>query len=291
MAQRNRPSGCGCLVLFFLLPFVVSLAVAVPGIILAAPAIVAFLMVENPKQIATYPSWWVGVALAPLVAYLVVRLASRGKDHPQHRIHLVRAGILAVLCAVMALLAMVLDQRYLGGTATDPLPSARAEQRLRTVAFALPMVAPATAVATALLFYAVLKLLDRKVPNQVIPRLPSTGSPDWLEPQPQEIWWGEVEFRQGDGSKDRPFVILRVLPTHLEILQITSQDKSDRNDHIPFWTDSTDPYAVADGWLELRIRQLSRYDLRRRDAAVCPDEIWSRVRSMTAAESPRPRTA
>jgi hypothetical protein len=103
MAQRNRPSGCGCLVLFFLLPFVVSLAVAVPGIILAAPAIVAFLMVENPKQIATYPSWWVGVALAPLVAYLVVRLASRGKDHPQHRIHLVlQRQVVMAASSVMA---------------------------------------------------------------------------------------------------------------------------------------------------------------------------------------------
>jgi hypothetical protein len=101
----------------------------------------------------------------------------------------------------------------------------------------------------------------------------------------------EVEFHEGHDSKDRPFVILRVLPSHLEILQITSQDKSDRHDHISFWAASTDPYAVTDGWLELRVRQLSRYDLRRRDAAVCPDEIWASARSMTAAEPRQLRIA
>ena len=56
--------------------------------------------------------------------------------------------------------------------------------------------------------------------------------------------------------------------------------QSHRRDSIPFWTDSSDPDAVDGGYVELRVRELSRFDLRRRDPATCPDEIWSRVRSM-----------
>ncbi|MFC7243075.1 hypothetical protein ACFQO7_11370 [Catellatospora aurea] len=266
-------------------PFLASLAISIPGTILASPAIVAFLLAADPGQIGAYPSWWVGVALAPVMAYLVVRFAGRGRVHPRHQVHLVRAGVLIALAAGTALLALVLHQRYLGGT----VPPVTAGKQPLTLETSLPLVGPVAAGTTALLFYFVLRLLDRKLPRrtQAAPQGPTAGA----DPRPQEIWWGEIGFRDGDGSKDRPFVVLRVHPDHLEVLQITSKDKSHRGDHVPFWTGSADPHAVEDGFLELVVRRVRRFDLRRRDVAYCPDEIWHRVRSTRAAETPRSRTA
>ncbi|GHJ49089.1 hypothetical protein Cs7R123_64310 [Catellatospora sp. TT07R-123] len=296
MAQRSGRSGCGCLLFLLLGPFVLSVLIAVPGTILASPAIVAYLLVRQPDQIAAYPSWWIGVALAPLVAYLVVRLAARGRAHAGQRIHLIRAGILTVLCTAVALTTLLLDQKYLGGTATPPAPTAAPEERLKQLSYSLPLIGPAAAALTALLCYGVLRLLDRKVAMRqpVVPRPQrSTGTSTWTppEPRPKEIWWGEVEFREGEGSKDRPFVILRTFESHLEVLQITSQDKSHRDDHLEFRTTSDDPYAVEGGWLELRVRQLDRVDLRRQDAAYCPDDIWRQVRTLTMKGIPHNRAA
>ncbi|WP_196279137.1 hypothetical protein [Catellatospora vulcania] len=261
------------------------MVVSVPGTVLASPAIVAFLLARDPSQIAAYPSWWAGVALAPLVAYLVVRFAGRGRVYPRHRVHLVRAGILTALSASAALLALVLHQKYAGGTVTGATPPAGPQPL--TLENALPLVGPVAAGTTALVFYFVLRLLDRRLPHRSEAASRGRTAPAWLDPQPQEIWWGEIEFREGDGSKDRPFVVLRALPQHVEVLQITSQDKSHRDDHIPFRTGSSDPYAVDDGYLELRVRQVNRLDLRRRDSARCPDQIWHRVRSMQADNAPR----
>ena len=204
----------------------------------------------------------------------MVWLAARTKVHPQHRTRLNRAGLLTGVCTAAALLALVLDLIYLDGK----VPGRPADPEATT----LPAAATAGAVLAALLFYAALKWLDRKVPNR--PRVARVVTAPRLDPQPREIWWGEVEFRDGDGAKDRPVVILRALPSHLEIVQITSQDKSHRRDHIPFWTDSGDPDAVDGGYVELRVRELSRFDLRCRDPATCPDEIWFRVRSMKLAD-------
>ncbi len=288
MARRNSPSGCGCLMLILLGPLLVSLAVSVPGTVLASPAVVAFLLARDPKQIAAYPSWWAGVALAPLVAYLVVRFAGRGRVHARHRVHLVRAGVLTALCAGAALLAMVLHQQHLGGT-TGATPQAPAGPQPLSLETSLPLVGPVAAGTTALLFYFALRLLDRGLARRAQGTPHTQTAPARLDPRPQEIWWGEIEFRDGDGAKDRPFVVLRALPHHLEVLQITSQDKSHRDDHLPFWTGSSDPHAVDDGYLELRVRQVSRLDLRRRDAARCPDPIWQQVRSMRATDAPRTR--
>ncbi|MEU8080665.1 hypothetical protein AB0B31_35040 [Catellatospora citrea] len=284
MARRNNPSGCGCILLILVGPFLVSLAVSVPGTVLASPAVVAFLLARDPKQIAAYPSWWAGVALAPLVAYLVVRFAGRGRVYARHRIHLVRAGVLTALCAGAALLAMVLYQQHLDATTAATRPAPAGPQPLET---SLPLVGPVAAGTTALLCYVVLRLLDRRLPHRSQGEPHTQTAPAWLEPRPQEIWWGEIEFRDGDGAKDRPFVVLRALPHHLEVLQITSQDKAHRDDHLPFWTDSDDPYAVDDGYLELRVREVNKLGLRRRDAAYCPDEIWQRVRSIKATDTPR----
>ncbi|MDI1462811.1 hypothetical protein QEZ54_17685 [Catellatospora sp. KI3] len=273
-------------------PFALSIFISVPGMVLASPAIVAFLLVRKPDQIAAYPSWWIGVALAPLVAYLVVRFAGRGKEPRGQRIHLVRAGVLTGLVTVLALVALFLDEKYLAGAAS-PSAAATDEEKLKATFFALPLVGPTIAALTALVFYWVLRLLDRKVPDRRPPvqRYQGTYAPTQLDPQPQEIWWGEVEFREGDGSKDRPFVVLRAYPEYLEVLQITSQDKSHRDDHMWFWSVSDDVYSAGPGYLELRVRRLDRVDLRRQDSGYCPDEIWTQVRHLREGQHPRSRTS
>ncbi|MCS7478276.1 type II toxin-antitoxin system PemK/MazF family toxin [Umezawaea endophytica] len=74
----------------------------------------------------------------------------------------------------------------------------------------------------------------------------------WLtRPQPGDIWWADVPFRDGDGAKVRPCVVLRTHRRKVDVLRITSQDKSDRHDHLRIPTRSWDPKATHDSFVDL----------------------------------------
>ncbi|GAA1413863.1 type II toxin-antitoxin system PemK/MazF family toxin [Catellatospora coxensis] len=70
-------------------------------------------------------------------------------------------------------------------------------------------------------------------------------------PQPGEIWWADVPYEDGPGSKVRPCVVLRVSGGSYEILKITSQDQSHRRDHIEIATKSWDADADHNSFLDL----------------------------------------
>ncbi|MEU8081651.1 type II toxin-antitoxin system PemK/MazF family toxin [Catellatospora citrea] len=70
-------------------------------------------------------------------------------------------------------------------------------------------------------------------------------------PQPGEIWWADVPYEDGPGSKVRPCVVLRVKGGAYEILKITSQDQSHRSDHIEIATKSWDADADHNSYLDL----------------------------------------
>ncbi|WP_144125546.1 type II toxin-antitoxin system PemK/MazF family toxin [Catellatospora sichuanensis] len=70
-------------------------------------------------------------------------------------------------------------------------------------------------------------------------------------PQPGEIWWADVPYEDGPGSKVRPCVVLRVKGGAFEILKITSQDQSHRRDHIEIATKSWDADADHNSYLDL----------------------------------------
>ncbi|MEE1785937.1 type II toxin-antitoxin system PemK/MazF family toxin [Streptomyces sp. SP17BM10] len=96
-------------------------------------------------------------------------------------------------------------------------------------------------------------------------------------PAPQEIWWAEVPFEDGPGSKDRPCLVLRVDGRTATVAKITSKHHAERPGVLPL-----PPGSVGDGqgrtsWLEtdeLRRVPLSAF---RRRAGTVDRQVWARA--------------
>lgn len=71
------------------------------------------------------------------------------------------------------------------------------------------------------------------------------------DPRPGEIWWADVPYEDGPGHKVRPCVVLRTYRGGAEVLKITSQDRSDRADHVEIPTHTWDPDADHNSFLDL----------------------------------------
>ncbi|MHA6759803.1 hypothetical protein [Streptacidiphilus sp. PAMC 29251] len=81
---------------------------------------------------------------------------------------------------------------------------------------------------------------DRPRPRPRIPRPgPRAGRPPAAPsrsskrapsrlPEPREIWWAEVPFEDGPGSKDRPCLVLHRGATTATVLKITSKHHTER---------------------------------------------------------------
>ncbi|MEH0841014.1 type II toxin-antitoxin system PemK/MazF family toxin [Micromonospora sp. CPCC 205711] len=106
------------------------------------------------------------------------------------------------------------------------------------------------------------------------PRTP-TGTP-----RPGEIWWADVPYHDGTGSKVRPCLVLRADDRGAEVLKITSQDKSDRDDHVPIPTRDWDADADHDSWLDLAEPVHVRADAFANRAGKCDPAVWSKVKKL-----------
>jgi hypothetical protein len=106
----------------------------------------------------------------------------------------------------------------------------------------------------------------------------------WLQrPTPGEIWWADVPFADRTGEKNRPCLVIRTHPNSVEVLKITSQDKSKRRDHIPMPTAEWDPRARKDSWIDLsRTYSVIDYAFRNRAASRCHAWVWNQVTSRHA---------
>lgn len=103
---------------------------------------------------------------------------------------------------------------------------------------------------------------------------PATG------PAPGDIWWADVPFEDGTGSKVRPCLVLRANAKSVDVLKITSQDQSRRRDHVEIATRHWDPRAKHNSHLDLtdpiRVPRRSFADKAGRlDAAT-----WRKVRRL-----------
>jgi hypothetical protein len=101
-----------------------------------------------------------------------------------------------------------------------------------------------------------------------------------VRPQPGEIWWADVPYEDGTGSKVRPCLVLQSGDDGVEVLKITSQDKSDRSDHVRIPTKEWDDSADHDSFLDLtdpiRVAAAAFEDR----AGVCDGPLWSQVRKL-----------
>jgi hypothetical protein len=108
-----------------------------------------------------------------------------------------------------------------------------------------------------------------------------------IRPQPGEIWFAEVPFQDGSGSKDRPVLVLAVDGRACTVARFTSKDRSARRDHHPV------PAGVVGlgrtSWVDLRPRELPRSAFRRR--AGVPGEGMVRWYAELSAGRPPGRTA
>ncbi|WP_433721621.1 type II toxin-antitoxin system PemK/MazF family toxin [Actinoplanes sp. CA-051413] len=70
-------------------------------------------------------------------------------------------------------------------------------------------------------------------------------------PSSGDIWWADVPYARGQGSKLRPCLVLRRRGDGIVVLKITSQDKSHRRDHVLIPTRRWDARASHDSYLNL----------------------------------------
>ncbi|GAA0801518.1 type II toxin-antitoxin system PemK/MazF family toxin [Spirilliplanes yamanashiensis] len=103
-------------------------------------------------------------------------------------------------------------------------------------------------------------------------------------PRPGEIWWADVPYADGTGSKVRPCLVLRRRWRGAVVLKITSQDKSRRRDHLPIPTRAWDRHAKRDSWVNLGEPVMVRWGAFERAAGTCDSALWRRV---TAAPTHR----
>jgi hypothetical protein len=112
------------------------------------------------------------------------------------------------------------------------------------------------------------------------PRPRDAGRGPATAPRPGEIWWADVPYADGTGSKVRPCLVLRVDGRDADVLKITSQDKSDRDDHVPIPTRSWDPSAGHDSFLDIRDPiplPVAAFEDR---AGPCDPDLWQAIRRL-----------
>lgn len=105
-------------------------------------------------------------------------------------------------------------------------------------------------------------------------------------PQPGEIWWADVPFEDVPGSKVRPCLVLRVQRGAADVLKITSQDQSDRADHVEIPTRSWDQRADHNSFLDLTDPYRLRMEAFERRAGAVDDRTWALVRGMHKTGAP-----
>lgn len=118
-------------------------------------------------------------------------------------------------------------------------------------------------------------------PRPTAPPKPRKGTPappaPAGAPQPGEIWWADVPYEDGTGSKVRPCLVLRSDGQGSDVLKITSQDKSHRDDHVRIPTRTWDANADHDSFLDLtdpiRVAAASFEDR----AGECDPKLWQQV--------------
>ncbi|MGW3628014.1 type II toxin-antitoxin system PemK/MazF family toxin [Streptomyces sp. NPDC000880] len=101
-------------------------------------------------------------------------------------------------------------------------------------------------------------------------------------PRPGEIWWAEVPYEDGPGSKDRPCLVLSVRGGTAQVAKITSKYHDESQGVI-----SLPPGTVGDArgrpsFLETdELRDVGVEEFRRRVGVLDPT-VWDQVRHLAA---------
>ncbi|WP_327355779.1 type II toxin-antitoxin system PemK/MazF family toxin [Streptomyces sp. NBC_01304] len=97
-------------------------------------------------------------------------------------------------------------------------------------------------------------------------------------PQPGEIWWADVPFEDGPGSKDRPCLVLSVRGESVLVAKITSKYHDERAGVIPLPPGSVGDAHGRASFLETdELREVPLWEFRRR-VGVADPVVWDQVR-------------
>ncbi|MFJ7944323.1 type II toxin-antitoxin system PemK/MazF family toxin [Streptomyces sp. NPDC096354] len=103
------------------------------------------------------------------------------------------------------------------------------------------------------------------------------GGPE-RTPRPGEIWWAEVPYEDGPGSKDRPCLVLSVRDGAARVAKITSKRHEDRPGVIALPPGTVgDPQGRASFLETDELRDVAVRGFRRRVGVVDPG-VWDQVR-------------
>jgi hypothetical protein len=99
-----------------------------------------------------------------------------------------------------------------------------------------------------------------------------------VRPTRGDIWWAEVPFADGTGTKVRPCLVMLRHRRGIVVLKITSQDKSSRRDHLAIPTRGWDPVARHDSFLNLGEPVMLQPGAFRRRAGRCDAAVLRAIR-------------
>ncbi|WP_246147801.1 type II toxin-antitoxin system PemK/MazF family toxin [Nonomuraea turkmeniaca] len=153
-----------------------------------------------------------------------------------------------------------------------------AEESLADLMVILPGIVLSALIALAILILVPVLVARTKSPRRSIHSAPPPdGSWAWRA-RPGQIWWADVPYRGGEGSKERPCLVVRTHQDGIEVLQITSKAKP----HLPFRmqipTKSWDPKARTDSTLDFSgtPRFVDNHRVRRL-LGSCDARVWNVV--------------
>ncbi|GGO87649.1 type II toxin-antitoxin system PemK/MazF family toxin [Wenjunlia tyrosinilytica] len=103
-----------------------------------------------------------------------------------------------------------------------------------------------------------------------------SGKPSGGKPRAGEIWWADVPFEDGPGSKDRPCLVVSVNGGSAVVAKITSQDRSGSPGAVELPAGSVGDSKGRRSWLETdELRELRLSAFRRRVGPV-PASLWKK---------------
>ncbi|MEE1752301.1 type II toxin-antitoxin system PemK/MazF family toxin [Streptomyces sp. SP18CS02] len=101
-------------------------------------------------------------------------------------------------------------------------------------------------------------------------------------PRPGEIWWADVPYEDGPGSKDRPCLVLSVRGGTALVAKITSKYHDDRAAVIALRPGTVGDAGGRPSFLETdELRDVPVWEFRRRVGPVDP-LVWDQVRHLAA---------
>ncbi|MFE9684300.1 type II toxin-antitoxin system PemK/MazF family toxin [Streptomyces sp. NPDC006285] len=124
-------------------------------------------------------------------------------------------------------------------------------------------------------------------PSRKPSRGPSAGPPGRSDrvrgpsrPRPAEIWWANVPYEDGDGSKDRPCLVLSVRGRGAVVAKITTKRHDERGGVIPLPAGAVGDAHGRASFLETEeLRRVPVREFRRRVGEVDP-RVWAQVRHL-----------